>query len=144
MYILSQYLNFWCIKECFGSDCVADVCVSPDVCGLRGTYYGMITASCCARLKLCCVSDLPSLGWPFLSSDLSLLSTSFPISSVTSLSLASVSCFLFISISLSSAPGGKPRSLALLSHERGMWQRGSRFICGDSLFIYLWRYRQCL
>lgn len=67
------------------------------------------------------------------SSGPSLLSPSFLISSFTSLSLASVRCFLFISISLSSAPRAKPRGPAALSARRIEWKM-SLFIYGCSLF----------
>lgn len=71
----------------------------------------------------------------FVSSDLLLFLSSFPISTFTSLSLASISCFPFISISLSSAPGGKLRSLALQQIEREMAERE---------LVYLWVLSVCL
>ena len=76
----------------------------------------------------------------FLSSDLSFLLNSFPISTFTTLLLAPISCFLFISVSLSSAPGGKLGHLALLSAqhiEREMAEREWAYLW--MLFVCLWQ-----
>ncbi len=104
------------------------VLFSADVSRLRG--WNRLQA---VNWLLLCLIILCSA---FLSSDLSLLSTSFPISSFSCLwclsAVSSSSVFLF------HLPLGAKWGVSLCSQQggtvRGKWQRRSRFIYGWSLF----------